>query len=52
MGIKHLWAFLFSTRENWVVAFAGRGNNESTACHLDKERDSRGCGKRNSSGTK
>jgi len=32
-----------------VVAFAGRGNNGSVACHLDKERDSYECGKRNSS---
>jgi hypothetical protein len=33
------------------VVFGGRGNHGSVACHLDKERDSRGYGKRNSSNT-
>lgn len=43
--------FFFSTRDNWVVLFASRGNNGNTTYHPDKERDSRGCGKKNSSGT-
>jgi hypothetical protein len=57
MGMKPLWTlffiylFIFPTRDNWVVLFASRGNNGSVACHLDKERDSCGCGKRNNSGT-
>jgi len=55
--LSQLWAwnifghFFFSTRENWVVVFASRRNNGSVACHLDKERDSCGCVKRNSLGT-
>jgi hypothetical protein len=45
-----LGIFFFSTRENWVVVFASRESNGNATCHLNKERDSCGCGKRNSSG--
>jgi hypothetical protein len=52
MGMKPFWTIFFSsTRDNWVVLFASRGNNGNTTSHPDKERDSRGCGKKNSSGT-
>jgi hypothetical protein len=37
--MKPLWLFLFSTRENWVVVFASKGNNGNVACHIDKERE-------------
>jgi hypothetical protein len=51
IGMKHLWAifFFFLTRENWMVVFASRRNNGNATCHIYKERDSRGCMKRNSS---
>jgi hypothetical protein len=52
MSMKHLWAHLFSTRENWVVVFASKGNYGNAACYLNKERDPHGCGKRNISGTR
>jgi hypothetical protein len=50
MGMKPLWAFFFSTRENLV---GGIWIEETMAvCHVIlTKRDSRGCGKRNSLGT-
>jgi hypothetical protein len=51
IGMKPLWIFLFQQKRIERVVFTSRGNNGSVACHLEKERDSRGCGKRNSSGT-
>jgi hypothetical protein len=52
IGMKPLWVFFFFQQERigWVV-FTSRGNNGNVACHLHKERDSCGCGKRNSSST-
>jgi hypothetical protein len=35
----------------WWVVSADRGSNGNAACHPNKERDSRGCGKINSLGT-
>jgi hypothetical protein len=45
MSMKPLLAiffFFFLTKENWVVVFASIRNNDNVACHLDKERESRG----------
>jgi hypothetical protein len=53
IGMKPLWYFFFFFQQKRIgyVIFAGKRNNGSAACHCDKERDSHGFEKRNSSGT-
>jgi len=46
ISIKPIWVFFFFQQERVVyVVFVSRRNNGSATYNLNKEKDSRGCGK-------